>query len=95
VFGVGAYAPREERGYEGLRSLRGDVIMQVLDWIGYLIQQNMKRGKGITSHRERASSSLIVKAFGSNLVNNGDAYIQGKKNQPDGTQPPFPVCPKG
>jgi hypothetical protein len=34
MFGVGAYAPREERVYESLRGLRGDVIVQVLDWIG-------------------------------------------------------------
>lgn len=54
----------------------------------------MKRGRVITSHRERASSSLMVKAFGSNPVNNDDVYIQ-EKGQPGGMQPPFPVYPKG
>jgi len=93
MFDVGTYTPGEERGYEGLRGLRSDVIMEILDYICQLIEQNMKRGGVVTSHRERASSSLIVRAFGSNRINNDDGYSQ-ERHQPDGTQPLFPVCPK-
>ena len=74
MFDVGTYAPGEERGYECLRGLRSDVIMQVLSWLCQLMEQNTKRGRVITSHRERASSSLIVRAFGSNRINNDNIF---------------------